>query len=75
MCVYLHAKFQVSSLILTYFRQGTGGYFYSPLLKASPPRLGLMLMPLVTYLSVMLLRHLLNFDFVLGNEIWSINRI
>ena len=47
MCVYLRTKLQISSIILTSFRQG--GYVYSPsppsqpqneLLK-SPPRLAL----------------------------------
>ena len=42
MCVYLNAKFQDSSIILTSFRQG----FYTPYLKADPweasPRLGLI---------------------------------
>ena len=44
MCVYLRAKFQVSSLILTSFRQGEGNFTPSPpqneTLK-SPPKLGL----------------------------------
>ena len=45
MCVYVRAKFEVSSIILTSFRQGEGGNF-NPLLPQnkplkSPPRLGL----------------------------------
>ena len=49
MCVYLRTKFQVSSIIITSFRQGEGVILTAPLpppqnkpLK-SPPRLGLTL--------------------------------
>ena len=44
-CVYLRTKFQVSSIILTSFRQGEGFYPPTPQNEPlkSPPRLGLML--------------------------------
>ena len=47
MCVYLHSKFQVSSIILAIFRQSGVGREFHPLIPhqngplKSPPRLGL----------------------------------
>ena len=44
MSVYLRAKFEISSIILTSFRLGRGGDFTSPTQNEtlkSPPRLGL----------------------------------
>ena len=38
MCVSLRAKFEVSSLILTSFRQGSGGGNFTPYIKKRTPK-------------------------------------